>query len=65
MPCKHGLSPIALRVLLERSQGTAVSLQDRDQAKAVAAVAEARLEVARKSLDLMKAGARKEDIARS
>jgi len=49
--------------LFEKSQGNAVSAQDRDQAKTVAAVAEAKLDVARKSLDLMLAGARKEDIA--
>jgi membrane fusion protein PltH len=49
--------------LFEQSQGRAISSQDRDQAKAANAVAQARLEVAQKSLDLMNAGARKEDIA--
>lgn len=49
--------------LFEQTQGRAVSSQDRDQAKATATAAAARLEVAQKSLDLMTAGARKEDIA--
>jgi HlyD family secretion protein len=49
--------------LFEQSQGRAVSSQDRDQAKAATAAAEAKLEVAKKSLDLMTVGPRKEDIA--
>ncbi len=49
--------------LFAHPQGSVVSAQDRDQAKADAAAAQARLDVAQKSLDLMMAGARKEDIA--
>jgi len=52
-----------LEGLFEKSQGNAVSGQDREQAQAAATVAEARLDVARKALDLMLAGARQEDIA--
>ena len=49
--------------LFARPVGSVVSAQDRDQAKADADAAQARLEAAQKSLDLMRAGARKEDIA--
>jgi len=49
--------------LFSSPKGSLVSAQTRDQAKANAAAAQAKLEVARKSLDLMIAGARKEDIA--
>ena len=52
-----------LEGLFEKSQSNAVSGQDREQAQAAATVAEARLDVARKALDLMLAGARQEDIA--
>jgi membrane fusion protein PltH len=49
--------------LAKRSQGEAVSQQDLDNAKAALAVAEAKLAVAQKALDLAIAGPRKEDIA--
>jgi HlyD family secretion protein len=52
-----------IAMLFEQSHGRAVSPQDRDQAQAASAAAQARLEVAKKSLDLMLVGARKEDIA--
>jgi HlyD family secretion protein len=52
-----------IATLFEQSQGRAVSPQDRDQAKAAAEASAAKLEVAKKSLDLMQVGARKEDIA--
>lgn len=49
--------------LFTQPTGSVVSEQDRDQARADAAAAQARLDVAQKSLDLMIAGARQEDIA--
>jgi len=52
-----------VQTLYEQSKGRAVSSQDRDQAKAAATAADAKLEVSKKSLDLMLVGARKEDIS--
>jgi HlyD family secretion protein len=52
-----------LKEVSEQSAGGAVSQQDVDNAKAAMAVAEARVEVARKALELALAGPRKEDIA--
>lgn len=49
--------------LFTQPTGSVVSEQDRDQARADAAAAQARLDVAQKALDLMRAGAREEDIA--
>lgn len=49
--------------LFTQPAGSVVSEQDRDQARAHAQAAQARLDVAQKSLDLMIAGARQEDIA--
>ncbi|HEX4129850.1 MAG TPA: efflux RND transporter periplasmic adaptor subunit [Pirellulales bacterium] len=52
-----------LRDLATRSKGEAVSQQDVDNAKAALTVAEAKLAVNQKALDLMVAGPRKEDVA--
>lgn len=54
-----------LKKLSERSQGEAISQQDLDNAKAVLAVADARLAVNERSLDLAVAGPREEDVAES
>ena len=49
--------------LAKRSKGEAVSQQDLDNAKAALAVAEAKLAVNQKALDLAVAGPRKEEVA--
>lgn len=54
-----------LAQLAKNSSGRAVSQQDLDTAKAALDVAEARLAVNRKALDLQVAGPRKEDIAQA
>jgi len=54
-----------LRSLAATSGGRAVSQQDLDNAKAALDTAEARLDVNRRSLDLLVAGPRKEDIAQA
>jgi HlyD family secretion protein len=51
--------------LARGSSGRAVSRQDLDNARAVLDVAEAKLAVSRKALDLQVAGPRKEDIAQA
>ena len=52
-----------LKTLLERSAGGAVSQQDVDNAKAALDVAEAKLVVTQKALDLAVAGPRQEEVA--
>ena len=52
-----------LKTLFEGSSGRAVSQEDRDNAKAALDVAEARLAVNQKALDLAIAGPRKEEVA--
>jgi HlyD family secretion protein len=52
-----------LHATFERSRGGAVSQQDLDNGKAVLAVADAKLAVNQKTLDLAVVGPRKEDIA--
>src|SRR5262245_58960144 len=52
-----------LKALLERSAGGAVSQQDVDNARAALDVAEAKLVVTQKALDLAVAGPRKEEVA--
>ncbi len=52
-----------LNTLSKRSEGRAVSSQDLDNAQAALQVAQAKLVVAEKTLDLALAGPRKEDIA--
>jgi membrane fusion protein PltH len=54
-----------LLALFQSSSGRAVSHQDLDSAKAAVDVAEAKLAVNRKALDLTIAGPRKEDIAQA
>jgi HlyD family secretion protein len=54
-----------LKEISQQSDGGAVSKQDVDNAKAAEAVADARVEVSRKTLELALAGPRKEDIAES
>lgn len=54
-----------LREISQQSGGGAVSKQDVDDAKAAEAVADARVEVNRKALELALAGPRQEDIAES
>jgi HlyD family secretion protein len=51
------------KTLLERSAGAAVSQQDVDNAKAALDVAEAKLVVSQKALELAVAGPRKEEVA--
>jgi outer membrane protein TolC len=51
--------------LARSSSGRAVSRQDLDSARAALEVAEAKLAVSRKALDLQVAGPRKEDIAQA
>src|SRR5262245_2495245 len=51
------------KALLERSAGGAVSQQDVDNAKAALDVAEAKLVVSQKALELAVAGPRKEEVA--
>ena len=52
-----------LKEVSQQSEGGAVSKQDVDNARAAEAVADARVEVSRKALELALAGPRKEDIA--
>jgi HlyD family secretion protein len=54
-----------LKEISQQSGGGAVSKQDVDDAKAAESVADARVEVNRKALELALAGPRKEDIAES
>ena len=52
-----------LKALLEHSRGQAISQQDVDNAKAVLDVADAKLAVTQKALELAIAGPRKEEVA--
>jgi HlyD family secretion protein len=54
-----------VKTLMSDSKGSAVSQEDLDAAKATLDVAEAKLMVSRKALDLSVAGPRKEDVAQA